>query len=255
MPLPFIESYVEGLNESLGTHSPSRKLSRGQRAWLKFCLMGILLTNTVCWAAFERAGWGEYRLGALSWMFRRSKLAWDLLWQASVSWVLHQHGITDGVLVADDSDHQRAKRTRRIHGAHKIFDKKTSGYFNGQTLVFLLLVTSKVTVPVGFRFYRPDPQQRAWRQEERRLKRLGVKKSHRPLAPERNPAYPSKADLVLTLIGEFRCAHPEVTIKAALADALYNTQAFMDEASRRCGGVQVITRSSSFQCLTLPGKG
>jgi hypothetical protein len=105
--------------------------------------MGVLLTNTVYWKAFERAGLGGYRLGALSWMFRRSKLAWDGLLRVGVWLVLRQHGITEGVLVADDSDHRRSKRTPRIWKAHKLFDKKTGGYFNGQCLVFQVWVKWK----------------------------------------------------------------------------------------------------------------
>jgi hypothetical protein len=108
------------------------------------------LTNTVCWKAFERAGRGGYRLGAVSWMFRRSKVAWEGLLRASVALVLHQHGMTGGVLVADDTDHRRAKRTKHVWKAHKVFDKKTGGYFNGQGLVFLLLVTPKITVRWAF---------------------------------------------------------------------------------------------------------
>ncbi len=127
-------------------------MSFAQRSWLKFCLMGVLMTNSVCWACFERIGLGNYRLGALSWMFRKTKIPWEKLFQASVSHVLEQHGIRDGVAVADDSDHRRAKLTKRIFGAHKIFDKKTGGYFNGQTVVLLVLVSGRVTIPVGFRF-------------------------------------------------------------------------------------------------------
>jgi hypothetical protein len=240
--LSFIEVYVEALDEAVRTHAPGRKLSRAQRTWLKFCLMGVLLTNTVCWKAFERAGLGEYRLGALSWMFRHSKMAWDLLLWASVLVVLRQHGITEGILVADDSDHRRAKRTRRICKAHKVFDKKTGGYFNGQCLVFLVLVTPKVTVPVGFRFHQPDSQWVAWRREDRRLRRAGVKKVNRPAAPAPNPAYPGKAEQVLELIGEFRRHHPGIAVKAVVVDALFGTQRFLDEASRRCGQVQVISQ-------------
>ena len=44
-PLPFIETYVEGLEEELGKLRPQRKLSRVQKRWLKYCLMGILLTK------------------------------------------------------------------------------------------------------------------------------------------------------------------------------------------------------------------
>lgn len=223
-------------------HRCTHGLTKTQQTWLKYCLMGILLTNTVCWAAFRCAGLGDYQLGALSWMFRRSKLSWDGLLQASVSVVLRRFKITSGVLAADDSDHRRAKKTTKIHAAHKIFDKKTGGYFNGQCIVFLLLVTPIVTLPVGFRFYRPDPKQMAWRKEDERLRRMGTKKSARPAAPAPDPAYPGKAEIVLQLIETFRAAHPAVKVNAVLADALFGTQAFMDGASKYCAKAQVISQ-------------
>ena len=241
-PLLFIDNYLEWLDAAIRTHSSGQGLSRIQRVWLKFCLMGVLLTNTVCWAAFERAGLGEYRLGAVSWMFRRSRIAWNGLWLASVSLVLSKYGIIEGVLVADDTDHQRAKRTQQIWKAHKIFDKKTGGYFNGQTVVFLVLVTPKLTVPVGFRFHQADPKQVEWRKEDERLKKAGQKKAQRRAAPMLDPAYPGKAEQVLELIREFRANHPEIKVKAVLADALFGTQTFLDEASRLCGQVQVISQ-------------
>ncbi|MCX7116418.1 MAG: hypothetical protein NTW94_00620 [Legionellales bacterium] len=45
----------------------------------------------------------------------------------------------------------------------------------GQNLVFLLFVTPKITIPVGFAFYQPDPAKSAWKKEEARLKALGVR--------------------------------------------------------------------------------
>ena len=222
-------------------------MSFAQRSWLKFCLMGVLMTNSVCWAGFERIGLGNYRLGALSWMFRKTKIPWGKLLQTSVGRVLEQHGIRDGVAVADDSDHRRAKRTKRIHAAHKIFDKKTGGYFNGQTVVFLLLVSGRVTIPVGFRFYRPDPAMVAWRKEDGRLRKAKVRKAERPACPERNPAYPGKEECVLSMLREFRHCHPHVKVKAVLADALYGNRPFMDEASSLCGDVQVISQLRSNQ--------
>ena len=98
--------------------------------------MGVLMTNSVCWAGFERIGLGNYRLGALSWMFRKTKIPWEKLFQTSVGRVLEQHGIRHGVAVADDSDHRRAKRTKRIHAAHKIFDKKTGAISIGRPWCF-----------------------------------------------------------------------------------------------------------------------
>lgn len=246
-PLAFIESHVNNLAEAVQSHTPQRNLSQRQQSWLKFCLMGIMMTNTVCWAAFERAGLGHYRVGALSWMFRHSKLLWGQLLRFSVGLVLRHLKITSGVLDADDTDHRRAKQTTQIHGAHKIFDKKTSGYFNGQSIVFLLLVTSKVSLPVGFRFYRPDPKQIAWRKEEKRLKKQGVKKSLRPPPPARDPSYPGKTEIVLELIREFRKNHPEILVKAVLADALFGTQPFMDEAASLTGKAQVISQLHSNQ--------
>ena len=54
-------------------------------------------------------------------------------------------------------------------------------------IVFLLLVTPLVTLPVGFRFYRPDPNYQAWKKEDDRLKKQGVKKAERPKPPTRDP--------------------------------------------------------------------
>jgi len=68
---------------------------------------GILVTNSVCWARFERASLGRYSLAALSWMFRHAKLAFALLLQKSAQVVLSQHGITWGSLVVDDADRAR----------------------------------------------------------------------------------------------------------------------------------------------------
>ena len=77
--------------------------------------MGILLVNSVCWAKFERASLGGYSLSRLSWMFRKSKIAWSLVFIASVKHILKQHGIKEGVLVVDETDNRRAKRTKRIN--------------------------------------------------------------------------------------------------------------------------------------------
>jgi hypothetical protein len=253
-PLPFIERYVEDLDGALRRHAPGRGLTRGQRRWLKFCLRGLLLTNTVCWSAFERAGLGGYRFSALSWMFRRTNVVWEGLWQVSVRVVLEQYGIHEGVLSGDDSDQRRAKRTRRIHRAHTVDDKKTGGDFNGQERVFLVLITPTVTLPVGFRVACPDPKPVAWRREDQRLKALKVAKAERPPRPAADPADPSKAQLLLERIPSFRQAHPQVRLKAVLADALYGTQALMDQASAACGGAQTISQWRGNQKVRFRGR-
>ena len=245
-PLPFIKEFIDQLDQGIQEYAPTRKLSKVQRGWLSFCLMGILLSHSVCWAEFERIGLGGYRQAALSWMFRWSKLLWPLLLHISIMLVLRRYGITEGVLVGDDSDRQRAKVTKRIFGAHKVFDKKTGGYFNGQTVVSLFLVTPKVSLPVGFRFYRPDPAVKEWKKNEEELKKQGVKKSERPPRPKPNAAYPSKGQLLLALLEEFKFYHPDLVVKAILADALYSSGWFVNRAVE-VYGTQTISQLAKSQ--------
>jgi len=80
-------------------------------------------------------------------------------------------------LIGDDTDRQRATRTRRIWKAHTLFDKKTGGYWSGQCLVCLLLVTPKMTRPVGVRLCQPDPKRVAWKPEDKRLRQRVVFKN------------------------------------------------------------------------------
>jgi hypothetical protein len=214
----------------------------------------MLLTNSVCRAKFERVSLGGYKIAALSWMFREAKVAWDYVLLASVALVLEQHGITEGVLVIDESDRTRSKRTRRIHKAHKQKHKASGGYVNGQTVVVLLLVTPSVTIPVGFAFYTPDPVLTTWTQEDKRLKKAGVAKKDRPVQPVRNGLYPTKTQLALRLLQEFKDVHGNIKINAILADALYGEAGFMDEAARIFGGVQVISQLRENQIIAYRGK-
>jgi hypothetical protein len=253
-PAHFVNTFVNDLNVVLGELKPNAKLTALQKGWLGFCLTGILLTHSVCWAKFERASLGDYKIGALSWMFREAKIAWNYLLWASVALVLEQYGIREGVLVFDDSDRQRSKRTQRIYGVHKQKHKASGGYVNGQTVVLLLLVTPTVTFPVGFAFYRPDPVLSAWAKEDKRLKKQGVAKKERPVQPERDSAYPTKPQLALQLLQAFKEAHGAIKINAVLADALYGEAKFMDQVSQICGGVQVVSQLRENQNIDYRGK-
>ena len=84
-PLPFVTAFIEAINIAIQDHQPgSPGLSRTQRWWLGICLMGIMVTNSVCWARFERASLGRYSLAALAWMFRHTKVPWEWLLQMRV---------------------------------------------------------------------------------------------------------------------------------------------------------------------------
>lgn len=236
-------AFVEAVNDAIQEHDgTSRGLSTLQRAWLGFCLMGIMVTNSICWARFERAGLGGYSLAALAWMFRYSKIPWEWLFQMSTRVVLHRHGITGGILVIDDSDKSRSKITKRIAHVHKLKDKTSGGFLSGQNIVFLLFVSDTVTIPVGFAFYQPDPDRTAWTKENETLKKRRVPKRDRPPEPPRNPAYPTKVELALRLLEEFKQWHADIVVKAILADALYGAAEFVDRASVLFDGAQVISQ-------------
>jgi hypothetical protein len=120
-PLPLVRVYLEVLDEQLRTQGGAQRgLSRLQRHWLGFCLMGMMITESFCWARFERASAGWYSARALTWMFRCAKLPWRWLLQTSVTVVLQRYGISQEVLILDEVTNPRAKVTERIGYAHKI---------------------------------------------------------------------------------------------------------------------------------------
>jgi len=246
-PRPFVRAFVDAVNAAITAHHPGHGLSALQRSWLAFCLTAILVTNAVCWARFERASLGTYSLAALSWMFRHAKIPWELLLVASVRVLLCHYGITHGSLVVDDSDKQRAKAAKKIAYLHYLRDKESGGCILGQSLVFLLLVTPKITIPMGFAFYMPAPELTAWYKQERTLKQQGIPRKRRPPKPPSNPRYPTKQELALRLLEQCKTHHPALHVHCIIADALYGSAAFMDGASALFGGVQVISQLRSNQ--------
>ena len=108
-PLPFVQQFVDELKNALDQHQPGTRLSKLQCLWVSFCLTGILMTNTVCWAQSERASLGGYSLAALSWMFRHAKIPWEFLLQMSLGVILRKYAMTHGVLVVDDSEKSAVK--------------------------------------------------------------------------------------------------------------------------------------------------
>ena len=246
-PLPFIRAFVEAIDEAIAAHSPGQRMSALQRAWLSFCLTAILVTNSICWARFQRASLGTYSLAALSWMFRHSKIPWEHLLVASVRVILCQYGITSGNLVIDDTDNQRSKSAKTLAHLYKLRDKESGGYIWGQSLVFLLLVTPKISLPVGVVFYQPAPELSTWYKTEKALKKQGVPKKQRPPKPAPNPQYPTKQQLALRLLEAFKAQHPALRLHCITADALYGTASFVDEASAMFGGIQVISQIRSNQ--------
>lgn len=247
-PLPVVTAFVDALSESLKTINSSTQLSKIQKITLGVFIMGIVVTKSINWAAFERRSLGKYKSTRLCWIFHQAGIAWHNLLQASVRNILLSYEIKSGTLAADDTGKKRTKRTSKIPGAHKIKDKPTGGYINGQELVFIVLVTDVATFPVGFRFYVPDPALSAWKKQDKSLKQKGIQKQQRPTRPEPDHIrYPTMQSLTLDMLREFVDAFPTIAIKGVLADALYGTGDFMDKASEITGGAQIVSQLRSNQ--------
>jgi hypothetical protein len=164
-------------------------------------------------------------------MFRNSKIPWDLLLQISVAVILKRYGITEGNIGIADTDKKRSKSTTKIHQVHKIKDKSSGGYVMGQSIVFLVLITKQITIPVGFSFHIPAPVLSAWHKNGNQFKKKGVPAKQRPPKPDRDSNYPTIPQIVLSLLEQFKKMCPEIRIRCIFADALYGTEQFLDQAA------------------------
>ncbi len=250
-PLPFIKDFVDQIDIVMNSKGMGFGLSKAQKRWFCFCIMCIIITNSINWAGFERISLQTFTQAGVSWMFRKSKIAWDIILSCAVRVVIQNYGIKSGVLVLDDSDNARSKNTKQIYKTYKIKDKKTGGYVNGQSLVMLVLVSEMVTIPVSFAFYAPDSEIQKWKKEDAKLKTQGVKKKDRPACPVRNKDYPTKEELAIKLLKEFSVNFPDIVVKAVDADALYGTERFMDTSSEIFQGVQVVSQLRKNQVIQI----
>ena len=245
-PLTLCSAFIEQLNESLKTMG-ARPLSRLQRLSLSVCITGVLITNTLCWKRFERACFGRYSANAMSKMFRHGKIFWEKLLYASVCRVISAYDITSGVLALDGTENKRSKNTKAIAKVHKMKDKSTGGFVMGQHLTILVLITDKVTIPVGFELYEPNPAQKHWQKQDKQLRKLGVPKSKRPKAPKKDPSYPTITEVALRVLQQFKSDFPQIKIKSILADAYYGSKPFFHEATNIFPGVQLVSQIKKSQ--------
>ena len=252
-PLLTAKEYIKKVNDAL-IELGKPKLTIIQRLFFAKCITGIIITNSVCWAKIERSSFGHFCAENLSKMFRRKTIPWESLLIASTFALFKEYGITAGTLVLDDTDNKRSKRTKKISKAHKIKDKASGGFVNGQELLFLLLVTDKVTIPVGMSFYEPDPDVKEWKKKDRILKSQSIAKKDRPAKPAKNSKYPTKQAVALKLIDMFKKDHPQIKISAILADALYGSSEFVGKTKELCPDTQVISQIKSKQLVKMHGK-
>jgi len=58
------------------THQSTAKsaLESSAQAWVKLCLISVLMTNTACWRSVEQMGSKDYECTALSWIFTTTSI-------------------------------------------------------------------------------------------------------------------------------------------------------------------------------------
>jgi hypothetical protein len=216
-------------------------LSKCQASWISVCMTTMVLMGMFCFARIQRVSAGRFSARAFSWMLHYSKICWDELLEKSVLRLIRLFGFK-GFLVIDDSDRLRAKSTSTLFGIQKLKDKKTGGYATGQNLVLLLFVTKKMTFPVGFRFFVPDPNWVTWREKDKALRKQKVPAKARPKRPERSQDYPTKITIAGELIEKFKTLAPSAEILAINADAAYSCNEFTRKCEAAFPGAQIISQ-------------
>lgn len=212
----------------------------------------ILLCNRICWSDVELTTMGEMSAKKTWWIYSKSSLPWEALFSASIQMMLKAYGITEGVLAIDETDNPRSKKTPFIAYTHKYFDKKTNGYKNGQELIFIVLITPTITIPVGFQFYELDQGIANWKKENGKMIKKCVSKKDRPKRPIPSENYRSKTQIAARLVKTFKKTFPDIKIQAVVADALYGSHRFYDDMDAEVP--QLISHLKKDQSLTLQGK-
>ena len=175
-------------------------------------------------------------------MFCHSETPWPLLFQVSVTVLISLYRITCGVLNIDETDSHRSERTKKISWVHKLKDKATGGYAMGQCVVFPVLTAPGITIPVGFKFYMPDPAVTRWRKKCGQLKKIGIPPARRPKRPPENPNCPSKNEPAIQRLEEFKEKYPDVKVNCINADALYGNKKFLAGAASVYKTTRTISR-------------
>jgi hypothetical protein len=251
----FIDNYIADLSSKISLNHPSFRLSTLQRSWLGFCLTGLLLSNEINWSCYSRLGFGYYKVSALSWMFRHSKLNFELLFTQSILCILHTYGLSAGHIIFDDTDNERSKNALHIHGLGKQKDKKSGGYFLGQNIMFMLLVTDKVTLTIGFKFYENDPAWLDWKKEDTRLRAKKVDKAHRADELLRDyDKYPTKHTLCLQLTADFKANFPNFKVLSIMGDCFFGTKDWTDGMKALYDKTQIISQLKSNQLIKYQNK-
>lgn len=106
-----VTSFLDQLSDSLKSIPPNAHLTQCQKYGLSIIIIGLIITETLNWAAFARRSLNQAKLSRLRWIFYCSKIPWQRLLQASIKNIIKHYGITHGTIAFDDSDKKPSKKT------------------------------------------------------------------------------------------------------------------------------------------------
>lgn len=224
------------------------KVTKCQLNSLALCLTLITILGSICWARFSRATLGQKTAKGFGKAILNKKFPLFKIFVASTTMIL-QKFLGKGVLIIDDTDRQRSKGASILHKIFLCIDKKSGGYFKMQNLVILLYATKGISIPVGFRFFAPDPAFVDWQKEYKKQKKNGIPKKERLKKPPRNPEYLSRIQLGLELLQEFHDNHPTVQVCGVLADCAYGSHGFFKQIKKIYPQTQIVSQIKSNQNL------
>ena len=87
-PLPLVLEYIDLINVEIKKICSINQLSDIQKLWLGFCITCMIVTNSLCWALFERVSLVGYKAQTLSWMLYHERIPWELLLKISTIAIL-----------------------------------------------------------------------------------------------------------------------------------------------------------------------
>jgi len=233
------------------------KLSKRQFFFVSFCISCIVLLGEFNFSAFSRLSFSNVSSASLSWMIHHSSIGWKNLIDGAIIYLFRIYDITNIHLLIDDSDRPRCKVIKAIYGVFKTIDKKTGGYFLAQNIVFIAVVCNKVTFPIGFKFYRPDPEVKKWEKEDKKLRRKGIKKKNRPSRPSRNKEFPTRIEIAVELAKNTKkiitklekSLNIKVKVLSISADSAYLSKEFTKGVKKQFKKTQIISQLASNQII------
>ena len=180
-PLKSVESYVGTIAE----HGEVTLTSK-QAKLVARLLSGILLLGAFKVSRIAALFLMEISPPAIYAMLRRSAIPFDKLFWGSLKLVIGLFGVRTVTIAIDDTERERSKGCRALPFVRKAVCKLTGGWIQVQNLLFFVLVTDKVTIPIWFSFHRPSQlskkQKAICRKNPKRIK-------------EFDPRYRTKVDL------------------------------------------------------------